>query len=333
MIHGPAISVVLPYFNAEHTLEVAIQSTLEQSFTDFELILVDNGSTDHSATIAHRLAANDHRITLTQEPTRGVSFASNTGFRLAKAPLIARMDADDRMLPTRLKKQHDFMRQHPHIGLIGGQVQYIGDETHEGFRHYVDWSNRLDSSEQLLLNRFVELPIVNPTILLRKSLFDQLGGYHHGDFPEDYEMILRWMAEGVEMGKVSAPVLEWHDVPNRLTRTDPRYATDAFFQTKAHYLAAWLKKEVPLKDLWIGGAGKLGRRRSDMLKTHGIHVTGYIDVRPRQLPLPCIHFSDIPEPGRIFILSYVSNRGKREEVRHYLVSKGYVEGLDFLLAA
>lgn len=329
----PATSVVLPYFNAEKTLAAAIESCLAQSFTDLELILVDNNSSDSSSAIANSYASKDNRVVLAQEENQGVAYASNLGFQLARAPLVARMDADDQMLPERLKKQVLFLNSNPQIGLVGGQVIYQGNEEYIGFRHYVNWSNGLNSSEEILLNRFVELPIVNPTLMFRKSVFEQYGGYNHGDFPEDYEMILRWLDQGIRAEKLAEPVLEWRDHPGRLTRTNPRYAETAFFQIKAKYLAQWLKSEVFLKEIWIWGAGKLSRKRSNFLEEHEIKVSGYIDVKPRQLPLPCIDFREIPKPGHMFILSYVSNRGKREEVRQYLLQRGYVEGLDFLLAA
>lgn len=328
----PAISVVLPYFNAEKTLARAIKSVLNQTFRDFELILVNNISSDGSEKIANQYASKDLRIRLTKEKRQGVAYASNHGFELASAPLIARMDADDEMFPDRLEKQADYLNTHPIIGLVGGQVEYHGSDTNEGFRHYVNWSNGLTRTEDIFTNRFVELPIVNPTIMFRNRLFEKYGGYTDGDFPEDYEMILNWIAKGVQMGKVESPVLKWHDHPNRLTRTDPRYSETAFYRMKTKYLAKYLDA-VAKGNIWVWGAGKLSRRRSSFLKDHGIRIIGYIDVKPRQLALPCIDFKDIPDPGEIFILSYVANRGKREEIKQYLLEQGYKEGVDFLLVA
>lgn len=332
MAKGPAISVVLPFFNAEQTLSPAIESVLGQTLSDFELILVDNNSKDRSPEIAQKFSS-DRRVSLTRETKQGVAWASNFGYHLAKAPLIARMDADDVMVPNRLEKQLAFMQAYPKIGLVGGRVKYLGDEANQGFVHYVNWSNKLVSPKEIELNRFVELPVVNPTFMFRKSLLLRHGGYKDGDFPEDYEMLLRWMDKGVQVGKLTDVILEWSDLKGRLTRTDPRYSEEAFFRIKAQYLAKWLEQNVPGREIWIWGAGKLSRRRSDFLHRYGISINGYIDVRNRALSLPCIHFEDIPKPGHIFILSYVSNRGKREEVRQFLIDQGYQEGKDFLLAA
>ena len=329
----PAISVVLPYFNAEKTLERAIRSVLNQTFSEFELILVDNNSTDGSTKIAAGFAQKDLRVILMKEKRQGVAYASNHGSAWARAPLIARMDADDEMLPQRLEKQGKHLDTHLAIGLVGGQVVYQGEASNLGFRHYVDWSNGLTGPGAIFDNRFVELPVVNPTIMFRKRLFEQYGGYADGDFPEDYEMILRWMSQGIKMDKLAEPVLKWHDQPDRLTRTDPRYSETAFFRTKAKFLAQWLRSAKIRKEIWIWGAGKLSRRRSQYLQDHGLSISGYIDVKPRQIPLACIDYREIPDLGKIFILSYVANRGKREEVREFLLQKGYLEGIDFLLMA
>ncbi len=328
----PAISVVLPYFNAEKTLASAIESVLKQTFEGFELILINNNSTDGSAKIAEHFARKDLRVRLIEEKQQGVTYASNLGFELAIASLIARMDADDEMLPERLEKQVDFLNSKPIFGLVGGQVIYEGEASNQGFQHYVDWSNSLTKAEDIFTNRFVELPIVNPTIMFRKELLEKHGGYTEGDFPEDYELILRWMIGGVIMGKIDAPVLKWHDHPKRLTRTDPRYSEAAFYRMKTRYLAKYLSA-THKSSIWIWGAGKLSRRRSSILEEHGIQIHGYIDVKPRHLSVPCIDYLKIPDRGKIFILSYVSNRGKREEIKEYLLMRGYIEGRDFLLVA
>ncbi len=312
---------------------MAIESILGQTFKDFELILVNNNSQDSSEKIAKSHQTQDPRIVLVNETKQGVVFASNYGFQMSRAPLIARMDADDQMFPHRLERQARFLETHSNVDVIGGQVEYQGNDENIGFRHYVDWSNGLVTAEDLQLNRFVELPVVNPTIMFRKALFNRYGAYIDGNHPEDYEMILRWMYQGVNIEKLAEPVLRWRDHSERLTRTDPRYSETAFFVLKAKYLARWLKQTVDYKEIWIWGAGKLSRRRSNLLQEHGIQIKGYIDVKPRQLPIPCIHFREVPEPGQKFIISYVSNRGKREEIKQFLLTKGYVEGVDFLLAA
>jgi glycosyltransferase involved in cell wall biosynthesis len=113
----PKVSVVLPYFNAEKTLNRAIKSITNQSFTDFELLLINNNSTDNSYSIATQFAKQDPRIKLIDEARQGVSFAANAGNREARGQYIARMDADDFSHRSRLEKQVYFLDNHPQIGV------------------------------------------------------------------------------------------------------------------------------------------------------------------------------------------------------------------------
>ena len=116
MNRNPAISVVLPVYNAEAYVHEAVQSILAQSFTDFELIIINDGSTDGSGAILRELAARDARIVLVERPNGGLVSALNAGLEMARADLIARMDADDVAMPERFALQHARMVQQLVLG-------------------------------------------------------------------------------------------------------------------------------------------------------------------------------------------------------------------------
>lgn len=123
----PAISVVMPVFNGARFLDEAIDSVLSQSWRDLELILVDDGSTDSSRSIAERRAADDRRVRTiahAANANRGVAASRNAGVAVARARLIAFIDADDRWTPTKLAEQHAIMTRHPEIGLLAGATHY-----------------------------------------------------------------------------------------------------------------------------------------------------------------------------------------------------------------
>jgi hypothetical protein len=110
------------------------------------------------------------------------------------------------------------------------------------------------------------------------------GRYADGAFPEDYELWLRWLAAGVRMEKLPDALLVWRDTPRRLSRTDPRYAPDAFDELRAHHLARWLAETNPHHpDVTIWGAGRVSRRRAARLRAQGVRVTGWIDIDPRKI--------------------------------------------------
>ena len=328
----PEVSVILPFYNAEKTLTRAISSILDQTFPDFELILVDNNSADSGVEIARSFATKDNRIKLTKEQEQGVVFAMNKGMELARGKYLARMDADDVSLPKRLEKQVDFLAGNPEIGLVGSCVRHMSDLPSEGMGRFVDWVNSFHSSLEIWQNRFVEIPLVQPSVMFRSHLWKVHGNYREGDFPEDYELFLRWLDAGVQMQKLDETLLEWHDSTTRLTRTDTRYSSEAFYKTKAHYFAKWYQRSGLKKELWIWGAGRKTRQRAQLLTEAGLKIAGYFDLQSKpDSDIVCKSYEEIPFPGDTFILSMVGNHGAREKISTFLGIKKYQAGIDFLL--
>lgn len=327
------ISVVLPYYNAETTLESAIKSILSQSYSDLELLLINNNSSDSSQSIALYYQQKDARITLLSESKQGVVFAANLGLEKAKGDYIARMDADDVSHSSRFQNQIDEFRKNVNLSICATQVNYCNAvKTDDGFSHFVDWNNHLLSHSQIYTNRFVEFPVVNPSLMFKRALIADVGLFKEGDFPEDYEWFLRAMELSHKITKIEKPLLDWHDSINRLTRTDARYESEQFFKIKTTYLANHLKT-INTHKVWIWGAGKLGLRRSQLLSGHDIEIAGYIDIKHKSLQnFPCVHFEAIELLKQPFIISYITNRGKRNEVRNFLNTRGYEEGISYIIA-
>lgn len=338
MSETPTVSVILPFYNAEKTIKKAIESIQNQSFKDFELLLIDNASKDESLEIAKAMAEQDKRIRLIPENHRGIVSALNTGLQFARGRYIARMDADDISLPERFAKQYCFLEDNPDVHVVSCKVAYESEQQTydtEGYQEYVDWLNQLILPEEISLNRFVESPIPHPSVMIRREAFELWGAYQDGDFPEDYELWLRWMEQGAKIAKLPEHLLIWNDSYQRLSRIDDRYSVEAFYKIKAIYLERWLREHNPLyPQVAIWGAGRVSRRRADFLENQGIEVTAFIDVVRNKIQFRnCMHYSELPPPHQIFIISYVSNRGVREKIRNFLKSKEYIESQHFILAA
>ncbi len=332
----PAINVILPFFNAGKTLERAVESILNQNFTDFELILVNNNSTDKSLSIAERMAINDKRIKIITEKKQGVMHAFNTGVAASSAPFIARMDADDLAFKKRLMLEYEFLQQNQDYEAVCGQAEYKSNMPNtKGFRMYVNWVNALKNAHEISLNRFIESPVINPTAMFRRQTGEKYGFYYQGDFPEDYEMWLRWIKNGVKIGKINQALIQWNDSATRLTRTDKRYSSMAFYRIKTSYFFDWLKHNNPFHpEITIWGAGRTARRRARLLINKGIKVKEWVDVVDyKRKSTPYLHYSDLPKAGRRFVVSYVASRGARQKIRHYLQAKNYMEGEDFMMMA
>ncbi len=327
----PTVSVILPYYNAENTLGMAVRSILNQSFNNFELLLINNNSSDKSLEIAESLAKTDSRIYLLNEIKPGVANAMNCGLKNARGKYLARMDADDIALRERLEQQISFLTKNPEIGLVGSNVTYIAHSKNtRGFQRFVDWANSFHSTAEIESNRFIEIPVINPTILFRRELFEKLGGCLDGDFPEDYEMQLRYLEAGVKMAKLPQALLEWHDYSTRLTRNDGRYSSDSFLKVKAVYFKNWSEKYNPFHpNIHVWGAGRKTRQRVTHLKRQGLQVQGFIDIIKSKSG--SLYYQDIPKAGKIFIVSMVANTGAGPKIREFLLKRNYKEKRDFIM--
>lgn len=337
------VSVVLPVFNAVATIARAVDSVRAQTWDDWELVVVDDGSTDGTREILRELARVEKRMRVIEREHAGVAVAANTAMAAAQGALVARMDADDVSHPERLAAQVAWLdaAENRGVGVVGSLVEFGGDrDARGGYALHVDWVNSLVTPEEIALNRFVEQPLANPSVMFRRELVEKLGGYRDGDFPEDYELWLRWLDAGVRMAKVPRVLLTWHDSAGRLTRTDMRYAPDAFFRAKAPWIARELARVAGGRKIFVWGAGRHTRKRAGALAEHGVSIAGYVDVDVKKTGrgiggtgLPVIGAEALPAPGAdgIFVLSYVTTRGAREYNRARLVERGYGEGRDFLM--
>jgi glycosyltransferase involved in cell wall biosynthesis len=334
------VSIVLPVFNGATSIGRAVESVRRQTLEEWELIAVDDGSTDGTAEILRQIAKAEPRLRVLALPHGGIVAALNAGLAAARAPLIARMDADDEAHQERLAEQVALLRTGPHLGVVGCLVEFGGDRVAQaGYALHVDWINRLLTPEEIALNRFVESPFAHPAVIFRRKLIEVHGGYRGGEFPEDYELWLRWLEAGVVMAKVPRVLLKWNDPPQRLSRIDPRYDTKAFYRCKAGFLARWLAKRVaPERNILVWGAGRPTRVRAEHLTAHGVRIAGYIDIDPRKIGREfagrtILSPNQIPAPDNCFVLGYVGKRGARELTREHLRQRDFVEGRDFLMAA
>ncbi|WP_322607511.1 glycosyltransferase family 2 protein [Pontiella agarivorans] len=320
----------MPVWNAVNTISKTLESLRAQTFESMEIVVVDDGSTDGTT----ELLRDQNGIILLERPHRGIVPALNDGLAAATGSYIARMDADDLCRPERIEKQVNYLEKHPEIGLAGCRVEFGGDrKLQAGYAAYVDWINSLTEPEDIALNRFVESPFAHPSVMFRRELLSAFGAYRDGPFPEDYELWLRWMDAGVNMGKVNEELITWNDPPSRLSRTDQRYSVDAFYKTKAEYLFQWLEKNNPHHpDVMIWGAGRVTRKRAAILKACGLRITHYIDIKSRRLncDTPVIRPEEIPDPDSCMLLSMVGNRGARKQIYDYLTECGFVVGESML---
>lgn len=336
----PLVSVVLPVHNAEKTLPMALESLSRQDMADFEIVAVDDGSTDNSPEALEMYSWVEPRLRVIRQEHAGIVSALNTGIQTARGGFIARMDADDECMPARLGLQSRLLLETPEVGLVSCLAEFGGDrKANAGYAAFVDWANSVVASQDIALSRFIESPLPHPSVMFRKELVERYGGYRQGAFPEDYELWLRWLESGVVMRKIPKELIVWNDPPDRLSRVDKRYSNEAFYRVKAAYLVRWLERFNPFHpEVVLMGSGRTTRKRAEFLEEKGVEITAFVDVDPRKIGKkiggrPVWSRDEMPEPGDCFALSYVASRGAREDIAEFLESRGYVKGFDFLLAA
>lgn len=182
----PAVSVLMPVYNGEKYLSEAIDSILNQTFADFELIIINDGSTDGTLEILRKYTQQNKRIVLHNQTNQGLIAALNKGIKLARGKYIARMDADDISFPERLALQVGFLENHPEIGVLGSGARIMNSSgvTYDTLQHPTQ-HNVL----QWCLCFFC--PIVHPTVIMRRQVVVQVGGYGAMQHAEDYDLWCR----------------------------------------------------------------------------------------------------------------------------------------------
>lgn len=339
---NPQISVILPCYNAEKTLEETLKSLVTQTFSNFEVIIVDDGSTDSTGHILNRWRKQDARFKHISASHSGVISASNVGMLACRAPYIARMDADDLAAPTRLEKQFTFLEENREIAALSCLVKAFPEkDVGGGFQVYIEWLNSLITDEDIKREMFVESPLPNPSVMFRREWLLKMDGYQENDnFPEDYDLYLRMYLAGANFAKIPEVLHEWREHPDRITHTDSRYSLTNFLRAKAYYLARGPLKGRDAVIIW--GSGMKGRRLAKHLQRQNVPIVAFIDIDPQKIGRtrrgkPIIApdaLKDVwDQHNAPALLASVGSRGARQIIRERLNNFGYVEGVDWWAAA
>ena len=333
----------MPMRNAACTIDECLESVVHQTYPHFEVILIDDGSTDESLIKARLWSRHDRRIKLYRQQPQGLVAALNHALALAKGKFIARMDADDIMLPHRLQAQVEYLTRHPRTHLVATQVALFPHHlVSTGYQEYIRWQNQCLTPQDMLDEIYVESPIAHPSVMLRRSVFAELGGYRHGDFPEDYELWLRMINRKMRLAKLPQVLLKWRQSSGRSSRVDSRYDKQKFDALRARFLRKdpRINTQRPLV-LW--GAGRKTRKRVALL---GLKPAAWIDVDRKKIgktymDAPVVSHTWLREYSRLdnsipvamkpFVLSYVTNHGASRLIADELRASGFERGKDYLM--
>lgn len=334
---APRVSVLLPVRNGGSHLEPALASLVRQSLEEMEVVVVDDGSDDATPGVLEAWAARDPRIRVHRQPPSGIVAALERARSHARAPYLARMDADDVSAPERLQRQLALMEARPELAACGTLIEYVPrDAITDGARRYERWINGLVTPEAIAADVFVECPLPHPTFFLRADVVEEVGGYRDKGWPEDYDLVLRLWEGGHKLGKVPETLLKWRESPGRLSRVGDSYSRAAFRRCKVHFLRRTLLRGRPGAVIW--GAGATGKAFGRELLREDEEILAWVDLDPRKMGQE-IHGAPVVTPdatarfGRALHLGSVAQVGARRQIREAAEGLGLRELDDFVMVA
>jgi glycosyltransferase involved in cell wall biosynthesis len=286
---APTVSVVMPVYNAQGYLAAAVESILRQSLSDFELIAIDDGSTDGSLRILEEFAERDERVRIISRPNTGIVGALNDGLAEVRGDFVARMDADDIALPRRFEFQLAYLRVHTDCVAVGSAILQIDpDGDPIGVQH---WAETHEEIDRLLLGGGGGL--AHPTAMLRTASIRQIGGYRQKyQWIEDKDLWLR-LAEVGRLANLPEPLLKYrlheHSVCWRRELEQRRLWENLLAET---YLRRGVKSKPPAfpqgkartsarvrsRSKWIRAAASSGNYRTALK-----HMNNLVKTRPLAL--------------------------------------------------
>ena len=258
------ISILVPFKNTESFLVECLDSILEQTYTNWELLIVDDSSTDSSYQIVQNYAIKDARIHLFSNNGSGIIEALRTGYKQAKGRFVTRMDSDDVMALNKLEQMQESLVTHGKGHLALGKVRYFSEAgIGDGYKRYETWLNNLTSQGSNFNEIYKECVIPSPCWMLYKTDFERCGGFTPNTYPEDYDLAFRFYKQGLKCIPSKDVLHHWRDYAVRTSRVDANYAENSFLELKVHYFLELSHDKE--KTIIIWGAGSKGKKVAQLL--------------------------------------------------------------------
>jgi len=262
------ISILMPVRNAEDFLRECLDSIINQIWQNWELIAVDDHSTDSSSSILKEYARTDRRIKVLENDGEGIIPALQRAFRNSFGKFITRMDADDIMSPRKLELLRSVLQNRDDLAI--GMVKYISSEPlGGGYRNYESWLNELTRHSRNFQEMYKECTIPSPCWMIHRSTLDEIMAFDGLEYPEDYDLAFRFYESGLQLKPVTEQIHFWRDHRNRASRNDSNYADNRFLKLKIKRFLEIDRNRDKQFVLW--GAGKKGKETAKLLQLSGEH--------------------------------------------------------------
>ena len=259
-----SISILLPAKNAESFLHECLNSILNQSEKDWELLVVDDHSDDRTFETLKEFHQKDVRIKPLKNKGKGIIDALQTAYSSSQGSFITRMDADDLMHENKLSTMKSQLLHHGTGHIATSLVKYFAEDgVNEGYQKYEQWLNGLTEKGENFKDIYKECVIPSPSWMLHRSDIEKIGAFQNLIYPEDYALTFEMYKAGLKVIPSNQVLHFWRDHENRASRNDPNYADNTFLPLKVKYFLAL--DHDPNKELILWGAGKKGKKIAQLL--------------------------------------------------------------------
>ncbi len=328
----------MPCKNAAPYLEKCIQSILDQTYTQWELLICDDHSSDQSPAIAQDYAKQHAAIFSLTNKGKGIIDALQTAYEQSRGGFVTRMDADDLMPSNKLRVLLSLLKEQKSDRFVStGKVRYFPEqEIKPGFKAYEQWLNGLVTTESHWNDIYKECVIPSPCWMMQRNAFDSIGGFSQSEYPEDYHLTWRMFLGNIKVVASDKVLHLWRDHPDRTSRNSEVYQTQTYFDLKIGFMLS-----MPLfqnSQLVVWGAGKKGKALVKILLKKGI-LPVWVCNNPNKIgreiyEVTLKSFTDIPNSdGKMKILLTVSSLDDQRDVYQFLHHKGYQKSLDYFILA
>lgn len=261
----PLISILTPFKNTSAFLQECLESIIQQSYSHWELLIVDDHSSDNSYELVNEFAKKDPRIRLLKNKGSGIINALRLAFQHSSGTFITRMDSDDLMHPEKLAIMMNDLQKHGKKHVALGLVKYFSDTgIGEGYAKYESWLNHLTSEGTNYSEIYKECVIPSPCWMLHREDLIACEAFYPNRYPEDYDLAFRFYKNKIKCIPSNHLLHYWRDYNTRASRTDRNYAENHFLDLKLHYFLELNHK--PSRPLVIWGAGHKGKTIAKLLQ-------------------------------------------------------------------
>jgi glycosyltransferase involved in cell wall biosynthesis len=249
----PAVSVLLPVRDAGRFLLPSLASLTRQTFRDFEIVAVNDGSRDGSGERLERLARREPRLRVVHSEPIGLPSALNLALAHARAPWIARHDADDLSHPLRFEAQHAWLTAHRTVSVLGCRVRLFPPSgVTQGMRRWMEWQNAVLTHAEIQRDALIDSTVTHGTAMMRRASLERVGGWREVGLPEDMDLWLRLLGDGARFAKLPDRLYGWRQHAASATRRDPRYRPERFDALRRQALAGFLRDRSAITLVGVG---------------------------------------------------------------------------------